>query len=160
MPDQNTTSGTGANPKYYYYYPAYNAKYPRRVLAGLVTENKILVAEAVCFSGRKGEPGASPKVQLLQELVNDGVISKDEASVYMPEMGMKPDQFVKKRGRSIAERRATLALSNPEKYCVLSIDIPEGTQLVGKLFVDAVEAIFPKTMSKRKKAKLREVVTA
>ena len=115
-----------------YYYPAWNKKFSRRAVAGLVTGNKIYVAESVCFTGK---PAGYVKDPLTKTAVWE-----DEK---------KPDVFIKKRGREIAEARARKSPSfvpgnnedgsakkNP---AFLVIDIPNDTVAVGKLFVESLE---------------------
>lgn len=129
--------------KTFYYYPAYGHKYmhkfasgeekertyARRVLAGVVSGDKIYVAESLCFTGDKDK---------------------------------SPDQFVKRIGRQVAEGRAYQAAGftfkggkwvpcecKPSK-AVLTIPIPDGTVAIGKLFVEAVEKIYPKQVKATK----------
>ena len=149
-------------PKYYYYYPAYDKKYHRRLVAGLVTETQLIIAESICFPGRKGDPDFKAKVALLDEMVRRGTITPAEANAYFPDAGLKPDQFVKKKGRMIAENRALKAFNEPGKgHETMIVDIPQDAKLVGKIFLEAVEKHYPKKeFKKRKQKRLEEVVQA
>lgn len=42
--------------KAYFYYPSYNKNYSRRVVAGIIHDNKLYLSEAVCFTGSKEKP--------------------------------------------------------------------------------------------------------
>lgn len=125
-------------PKVYYYFPAHGClafkgkkckHYARRVLAGIVSGNKLYVAESTCFTGNR--------------LVES-------------------DQFIKKRGRQIAEGRAWKAVHfeytketgvSQESPAAFIVEVPEGTEAVGKFFVQEVEKRYPAHVKKEKKVK-------
>lgn len=119
--------------KFFYYYPAYNKRFARRILTGLVSGNKIYVAQAVCF------PGIKPT--LLPVPLTDGKV------VLLVDPGMRPDSFNKKEGKRIAEERAQgwKMLPNgtkvhPGRDLIMTIDITEADQAhPGQLFVREVE---------------------
>ena len=123
--------------KVYFYYPAYGCikisgkkckNYARRVLAGVVSGNKLYVAESTCFTGNT--------------IVD-------------------PDQFVKKRGRAIAEGRAWKAVhfdyqehdASQTSPAAFIVEVPEGTEAVGKFFVEEVEKRYPAHLKKIKAVK-------
>ncbi len=108
-------------PRTYFYYPAYTKKYARRVLAGIVSEGKIHVGEAICFTGTQDK---------------------------------EPDQFNKRRGRLIAENRAL------QGKTVMTIDIPNSTTAIGKLFVSEIEKVYPKHQGKPRNTETTAPVTA
>lgn len=121
--------------KYYYYYPGYNdtRAHRRRVLAGYFDGKQIHIAQAVVFPGRKASL----------------VVTKNGFAI---DYGMPADSFNKKEGRYIASVRArggfwdndvitnTWVFQPRKQTTILTLDVPEGTIAVGKLFVEAVEA--------------------
>jgi hypothetical protein len=117
--------------KVYYYYPGYDKKHHRRVIAGLESEGRILVAEAITFSGRK-------KDTMLKE--------------FYPVWEIKPDIFNKAKGRMIALNRARMGKT------FLELPIPAGCTSPSKFFKETLDSYyaarkFPTRVAKKAEAK-------
>ena len=122
----------------YLYYPAYGhtfrhtfpsgktveRPYARRVVAGVVKDQKIYVAEAVCFTGNK-------------------VMGPDQ---FNRKLGA---QIAK--GRALKASNFVPTEEHPNNPAVAILEIPEGETSVGKFFVSAVEKIYPAHVSTKRK---------
>lgn len=132
----------------FFYYPAWNKKFVRRVLAGIVNDNTLYVAQAALF------PGFKP--QLVPVTFRNG------QTVFIVDPGMPADAFDKKEGRRIATERCTgIKVDGDKKYPVgrtilFKIDLPAEDVNPGKIFVGACENYlkakgFPEKPAKPKK---------
>lgn len=153
-----TTTNPSKKERVFYYYPGVSNKKPRRIaLAGIVKGNQILVAESVTY------PGRNP-TKVAEELI-ETEFGPAVRFTYLLD-GKDPDVFNKKRGSQIALDRARgysfnykgkLPFNNIEgsftakdgkktflervpckQTLSMVIEIPEGEQFVGKLFVAEV----------------------
>lgn len=139
--------------KYFFYYPGYDdtRKYRRSVIAGWLDGDKIHVALAKVFPGTQ----------------DTFVKTKRGGIIYNP--GIKPDQFSKITGRLQAMEYARggfwaeITSTQPEfqpraQKLILTIEIPQGTESVGKYFVEKLEEYlkaegFPPKVKKQPKEK-------
>ena len=122
----------------YYYHPGFNKKHHRRVVAGLVREDKIYVSEAIAFTGKRR------KIRGLEAIRNLYRAPKNQWEI-------KPDVFTKAKGRMIAVNRARAGNT------ILELTIPVDCTAPGKFFHDTVEAYytalkFPPKVKKAKRA--------
>lgn len=125
--------------KTFFYYPAYghtyNHKfadgqekqrtYARRVLAGVVSNGKIFVSEALCFTGDGSGKQPDEFNKALGRTIAEG-------------RAYKCAGFKLKNGKP-----QPLAFGTRPK-AVMVIPIPEGCTTIGKLFVTEVEKVYPK----------------
>ena len=142
------------NPRIYFYYPAWNKKFVRRTIAGVVIDQTLYVAQAAVFPGFKPE--------LIPVPLRNGQI------VYVVDPGMKPDVFSRVEGRRIATERCTGKkiigdkVYNVPKQILFKLDLPNGdNHNPGKIFVGAVENYlvakgFPARAPKAKKKEAPE----
>lgn len=136
-------------PKVYFYYPAFNEKFVRRTLAGVVEDGILHVAQAAVFPGYKAK--------IVPVKFRSGQV------IHVVDPGMKADNFNKKEGRRIATERATgikhLAEGKTARVgrkTIFQVPVPAGDYNPGKFFVSNVEVYlqkkgFPARVPKEKK---------
>lgn len=145
MGTQSTIETPG---KVFFYYPAFNEKFVRRVLAGVVNDGILYVAQAAVFPGFK--PTLVP------------VTFRNGHTVYVVDPGMKADVFVKKEGRKLATERATgIKIVNNQQFpvgrkTIIELPLPEGDVNPGKFFVGAVESYLQKKGFPAKQPKVKK----
>jgi hypothetical protein len=162
----------GNQNRVYYYYPAYGHKYvhtfpsgdqkervyARKVLAGVVSNGKIYIAEAQCFTGdkEKAEPDQFNKKR-GREIA--------EARAYRAAgFELQPQTVIKKKddGTEYEAVEQVWTYTGNHKPQVrgkndtvvsLEVPIPDKETAIGKLFVQEVEKHYPKHIATPKKAK-------
>jgi len=118
-------------PKVFYYYPAHGHKVVRSF------------------------PNGESKEQTYSRRVIAGIVSGKklylgEAVCFSGTKKQGPDQFNKKTGRLIAEGRCWKAINTDPKVASYIVDVPDGTELLGKFFVQEVEKRYPKNLKPKK----------
>ena len=133
-------------PKVYFYYPAYNEKFVRRTLAGVVEDGKLYVSQAAVFPGYKA--------RIVPVTFRSGQV------IHVVDPGMKADVFCKKEGRRIATERVTGIKHVPGgikapvgRTTIIECPCPEGDFNPGKFFVGTVEVYLAKKGYPARKAK-------
>lgn len=107
--------------KIFFYYPGWNKKFPRRVIAGLLNGNQIELSEAICF------PGHKPKIITVK--LTDGRNS------YVVDPGTRADSFNKKEGKAIAIERVRGYKEIPTKVAGVNKIVTPGKKLIGTIMV-------------------------
>lgn len=120
-------------PKVFFYYPAYGHPVERQY------------------------PNGTKKTHIYSRRVVAGIFQGSklflaEAICFSGTKKQSADQFNKRTGRLIAEGRCWKAINTNPEVASHIIEVPEGTELLGKFFVQEVEKRYPKHVKAGKAA--------
>jgi hypothetical protein len=152
------SSGAKAQRKEYFYYPAYGHTYnritpkgetvaevyARRVLAGVVREGKIYVAESRCFMGDE----FTDADQFNKKRGRQIALARAWQAAGCRLTDVDRDGKTVKEWTFVGNHKVKKDSAGAETSFV--IDIPEGLKEIGKLFVEEIEKRYPKHVKTRK----------